>query len=54
MLKSDLVQTDKHSIKILLRRKNLRFLRRTNLNTKPVAHYRKNCKYDKTDNKKKF
>jgi hypothetical protein len=30
MLKSDLVQTDKHSIKILLRRKNLRFLRRTN------------------------
>ena len=26
-----LVQTDKHSIKILLRRKNLRFLRRTNL-----------------------
>jgi len=33
MLKSDLVQTDKHSIKILLRRKNLRFLRRTNHNT---------------------
>ena len=31
MLKSELVQTDKHSIKILLRRKNLRFLRRTNL-----------------------
>ena len=31
MLKSDLVQTDKHSIKILLRRKNLRFLSRTNL-----------------------
>ena len=31
MLKSDLEQTDKHSIKILLRRKNLRFLRRTNL-----------------------
>jgi len=31
MLKSDLVETDKHSIKILLRRKNLRFLRRTNL-----------------------
>lgn len=30
MLKSDLVQTDKHSIIILLRRKNLRFLRRTN------------------------
>ena len=33
MLKSDLVQTDKHSIIILLRRKNLRFLRRTNHNT---------------------
>ncbi len=31
MLKSDLVQTDKHSIKILLRRKNLRFLSRKNL-----------------------
>ena len=31
MLKSDLVQTDKHSIKILLRPKNLRFLSRTNL-----------------------
>jgi len=30
MLTLDLVQTDKHSIKILLRRKNLRFLRRTN------------------------
>ena len=31
MLKLELVQTDKHSIKILLRRKNLQFLRRTNL-----------------------
>jgi len=31
MLKFELVQTEKHSIKILLRRKNLRFLRRTNL-----------------------
>jgi len=31
MLKSELVQADKHSILILLRRKNLRFLRRTNL-----------------------
>jgi len=30
MLKFELVQTDKHSIKILLRRKNLRFLSRTN------------------------
>ena len=33
MLKSELVQTDKHSIIILLRRKNLRFLSRTNHNT---------------------
>jgi hypothetical protein len=31
MLKSDLVQTDKHSIKILLRRKNPLFLSRINL-----------------------
>ena len=31
MLKSDLVQTDKHSIILLLPRKNLRFLRRTSL-----------------------
>jgi len=31
MLTFELVQTDKHSIKIGLRRKNLRFLRRTNL-----------------------
>jgi hypothetical protein len=30
MLKSELVQTDKHSTKISFRRKNLRFLRRTN------------------------
>ena len=37
MLKSDLVQTDKHSIKILLRRKNLRFLRRTNHYTNSLA-----------------
>jgi len=37
MLKSDLEQTDKHSIKILLRRKNLRFLRRTNHNTNMLA-----------------
>jgi len=36
MLKSDLAQTDKHSIKILLRRKNLRFLSRTN-------HIHKRC-----------
>ena len=31
MLTFELVQTGKHSIKIGLRRKNLRFLRRTNL-----------------------
>jgi len=31
MLKFELLQTDKHSIKIGLWRKNLRFLRRTNL-----------------------
>ena len=37
MLKSDLVQTDTHSIKILLRQENLRFLRRTNHNTKPLG-----------------
>jgi len=37
MLKSDLIQTDKQSIKILLRRKNLGFLSRTNHNTKPLC-----------------
>ncbi len=42
MLKSDLVQTDKHSIKILLRRKNLRFLCRTN-------YIHKRCGAFKTD-----
>jgi len=41
MLKSDLVQTDKHSIIILLRRKNLRFLRRTNHNTNTLPTIRK-------------
>jgi len=30
MLKFELAETDKHSIIILLRRKNLRFLSRTN------------------------
>ena len=40
MLKSDLVQTDKHSIIILLRRKNLRFLRRTNHNTNTLPKIR--------------
>ena len=38
MLKSDLVETDKHSIIILLRRKNLRFLRRTNHNTNTLQN----------------
>ena len=33
MLKFEQVQNYKHSIKILLRRKNLRFLSRTNHNT---------------------
>ena len=43
MLKSDLEQTDKHSIIILLRRKNLRFLRRTNLiKTRCGLYYHKN------------
>lgn len=37
MLKSDLVQSDKHSIIILLRRKNLRFLRRSNHNTNTLV-----------------
>jgi hypothetical protein len=36
MFKSDIVQTDKHSTKIMLRRKNLRFLSRTNHNTQTV------------------
>ena len=38
MLTFELVQTDKHSIIILLRRKNLRFVRRTNhyTNTLPL------------------
>ena len=41
MLKSDLVQTDNHSIKILLRRKNLRFLRRTNYIQKRCKQFEK-------------
>jgi hypothetical protein len=41
MLTSDLVQTDKHSIKISLRRKNLRFLRRTNLIKTRCPQYEK-------------
>jgi len=43
MLKFELVQTDEHSIKILLRRKNLRFLRRTNHNTKPLGAIKITC-----------
>jgi len=42
MLKSDFVPTDKHSIKILLWRKNIRFLRRTNLNTKSLGIIKEN------------
>ncbi|PKP44493.1 MAG: hypothetical protein CVT95_10990, partial [Bacteroidetes bacterium HGW-Bacteroidetes-12] len=38
MFKSDLVQTDKHSIKIWRRRKNLRFLRRANHYTNTLGH----------------
>jgi hypothetical protein len=41
MLKLELEQTDKHSIIILLRLKNLRFLRRTN-------HIQTRCKTLKT------
>jgi len=37
MLTFELTETDKHSIKIGLRRKNLRFLRRTNHNTNSLA-----------------
>ena len=38
MLKSELVQTDKHSIKISLRRKNLWFLSRTNHYTNSLCN----------------
>jgi len=37
MLKFEQVENYKHSIKILLRRKNLRFLSRTNHNTNSLA-----------------
>jgi len=37
MLTFELAETDKHSIIILLRRKNLRFLSRTNHNTNTLA-----------------
>ena len=46
MLKFEQVQNYKHSIKILLRRKNLRFLRRTNHYTNTLAHI-KNEYYEK-------
>ena len=42
MLTLDLVQTDKHSIIILLRRKNLRFVRRTNHYTNTLCAIKKN------------
>jgi len=51
MLKSDLVQTDKHSIIILLRRKNLRFLSRTNHNTNTLATIKNSKKQKTTANK---
>ena len=37
MLTFELAETDKHSIIILLRRKNLRFLSRTNHNTNTLG-----------------
>ncbi len=37
MLTFKLAETDKHSIKIWRRRKNLRFLRRTNHNTNTLC-----------------
>ncbi len=36
MIKSDLVQTNKHLIKILLQPKDILFLSRINHNTKPL------------------
>ena len=42
MLKSDIVETDKHSIIILLRRKNLWFLSRTNHYTNTLGNIKKN------------
>jgi len=41
MLTFELAETDKHSIKILLRRKNLRFLRRTNLIKTPCVLFKR-------------
>ena len=42
MLTFELAETDKHSIIILLRRKNLRFLRRTNLIKYRCPQYKMN------------
>jgi hypothetical protein len=53
MLKSELVQTDKHSIIISLRRKNLRFLRRTNHNTNSLCATIKNQTRNFETNRKK-
>jgi hypothetical protein len=39
MLKSDLLQTNKNSIKIVLCQKNLRFLRRSKQKQNSLLHY---------------
>ena len=47
MLKFEQIENYKHSIKILLRRKNLWFLRCTNLNTKPIyVNYSAYCLFN--------
>ena len=52
MLKLELLQTDKHSIIILLRRKNLRFLRRTNhIQTRCATFSRTHNKIDNNTDK---
>jgi len=51
MLKSDLLQTDKQSTRDFLKRENLRFLSRTNLNTNPLCAIRQN---ENTNNEKHF
>jgi len=45
MLKFEQVENYKHSIKILLRRKNIWFLRRTNHNTNSLYTSRQNVSY---------
>ena len=52
MLKLELVETDKHSIIILLRRKNLRFLRRTNHIQTRCSQYQKNVNTIKKINRR--